>query len=252
LVAATQKKVTQKEGEIILPRWTIEGHLGKIQSISYSYHPSEVATALKQLLDLITIATQGDTKKLRFSRDMLYGFSGVLGYYNLCDFFLNTTYGKMDTYWLPRLLDLSVSNAIELESSIGNVSSWMKYNVHNLIYDVGTAQAPCYFHPYDRLSAYQNELEIANIIIDTEKRRLLDFRKSLYLFLAALTPPVQPGQEGSGDDPVVAVKEVRKEPGKHTYVIQLSDKTRFSGQHSFIIGVPEDGEIKLSEDDTNG
>ena len=172
LIAATQKKVTHKGGEITLPRWTIE-HLGGIQSISYSYHPSEVATALKQLLDLITIAEQGNIRKLRFSRDMLYGFSGVLGYYNLCNFFLNTIYGKMDKYWLPKLLDLSTSYAVELESPIGSVSSWLKEKVHTLIYDVGLEGAPCYFYPYDRLDALQHSLQYANIIIDSEKRRLV-------------------------------------------------------------------------------
>jgi len=184
LAAATKEAVTRREnGVFVLPRRSFTENALYVTAITYGYHPAEVAFALKQLYELLTNARQGvDHKELRLSNDLLLGFSCVLGYYNLCCYLLQELRVKEEILWLQKLCDLSVSYSA-LESGMDSAKSWLvKYMPP---YNASAPDIPCWL-TYGDTRYSGSEISAANSIISAEKRRLLAFRKSLYMYLNVL------------------------------------------------------------------
>jgi hypothetical protein len=269
-------------------RFSVKAERDYVDTLFYSYTPSEVTSAASMLLkklDEISVEAENGGKSRVLPKAVLPGLAGFLGYYNLYRYLSQAPSGKSDSGLLPMLRNLAIPTEEIIEQvdrADTNIcaSLWLEEHLP----PIGSAPNPCCFTPTHEAGIsftkdflkYRSDYwmsqfrspdwepqhgksywisvgrDIAQEIIATEMSNLLDFRKSLYLFLAALTPSTQGEQERSGDDLVVSVKEVTEENGSHYYRIQLSDKTRFSGSRSFIVTVPDEGEIGLSEDDANG
>lgn len=260
-----------------------------VSTLCYSYNPSEVTFAALRLLKMMDEISsgkgEGRSGRLVIAKGTLYGLARLLGYYNLYRYLSQVSPDKSDSRLLPMLCNLAIPieqilEQVDKTDTTVYASSWLEEHLP----PIGNAPNPCCFMPSreagmsfkEDFLKYRSDYwmskfrspdwepqhgksywisvgrDIAQEIIATEMSNLLDFRKSLYLFLAVLAPSAQDEHERSYDDPVVAVKEVTEENGRHCYHIELSDEARFSGSRSFIVTVHDEGEIELSEDEIDG
>ncbi len=285
LVAASKKKVElNKHGTIVLPRWQAqEEDNADFTTLSYGYHPAEVAFALTLLNDLLsTVSHNQDTKKLTLSKEMLLGFSAVLGYYNLMRYLLQlpqretldekppdeaqnrrfSSYPSSDEWvkhatrqdilWFDRLCDLSQPFAeLESTSSQRAAPNWLPGEMPPLFYTTTTnteaisPDIPCWIIGG---RAFRGD-SAATRIVTAEKRRLLAFIKSLRMLVSVLAPFAMLSEtQQQRTKAVVQVKAVTHQAGAHTYHLELTDTTFLTKSYPFLLRISPDDEVLLREE----
>jgi hypothetical protein len=196
LVAASKEKVTHsKDGVTALPRWkSPEGG-------SYGYNPTDIAFHLSKLNSLLSKVTHGkQTKDIRLDGEMLLAFSTLLGFYNLCRFFLSCQQWYIThKHLLDKNNDLFIAsgykvttakwidNACDLLKPFPEIESWSDENSafygwgrYNIVYYRNAPDLPywCVEHC--------DGGQTASVIEWDEYRRLVDFLKSLRMLCTTL------------------------------------------------------------------
>ncbi len=266
LVAASKEKVHLNEhGTIVLPRWQTTEENYYYFSLSYGYYPAEVAFALALLNDMLAkVSHKPQANKLTLSKEMLLGFSGVLGYYNFFRYLLQLPHyeevktqdvGK-DVLWFDRLCDLSQSFAeLESVSSQKEASSWlsrgeMPLGCLNTNIQILSPDLPCWI-TFKDASSFRSESAAVGIVA-AEKRRLLAFIKSLRMLIAVLEPFALLGNSADADQQrskaVIRVKEVAHQRGSHTYHLELADPIYLTKSYPFLVTIPPDDDVHIEEE----
>ncbi len=163
-----------------------------VDTIFYTYEPSDVHSALLELSKLLGKRDEKQELNRILDDEVLLNLSGVLGFYNLYNYLLDVSMEKPDhpdSYFLEMLRNLAVPPTLILPLSRKlDAVPWL---VQNMPPRTPSIHTHCWYtEPVNRglYAARIRSEDVARAILACEIQNLLHFRKSLRKALSVIAP----------------------------------------------------------------